>query len=90
MIRCHLPTLLERKGLRIAELARETGLNRSTITALCRNSATRVELPVVDRLCRYFGCRVGDLFEYVPDDSTDGGSGEISSGPPGTGRGIEP
>ena len=90
MIRCHLPALLEHTGLKIAEVACQTGLNRSTITALCRNSATRVELPVVDRLCRYFGCRVGDLFEYVPDDSTDEVSGGISSGPPGTGRGIGP
>ena len=90
MVRCHLSALLERKDLKIAEVARHTGLNRSTITALCRNSATRVELPVVDRLCFYFRCRVGDLFEYVPGDSTDEVSGEISSGPPGTGRGIGP
>ena len=90
MVRCHLSELLERRGVKIAELAREIGLNRSTITALCKNSATRVELPVVDRLCRYFGCRVGDLFEYVPGDSTDEVPGGISSGPPGTGRGIGP
>jgi putative transcriptional regulator len=68
MVRCHLTALIDRQGLKIAEVARSTGLNRSTITALCRNSATRVELPVIDRLCRYFECGVADLFEYVPND----------------------
>ena len=90
MICCHLPALLERKGLKIAELAREIGLNRSTITALCKNLATRVELPVVDRLCQYFGCSVGELFEYVPEKSGDQGSGGISNGSQRAGRGIEP
>lgn len=91
MVRCHLSVLLERKGLRIAELARETRLNRSTITALCKNSATRVELPVMDRLCCYFGCRVGDLFEYVPDESVSGpGSGGTHGGSRKPGRGFEP
>lgn len=68
MIRCHLSALMRRDQLRIAEVARLTGLNRSTITALCRNSATRVELPAVDRLCALFGCSVGELLEYVADD----------------------
>ena len=67
MIRCHLSTLMGRDKLRIADVSRRTGLNRSTITALYRETATRVDLPAVERLCRLFNCRVGDLFEYVPD-----------------------
>lgn len=67
MIRCHLPALMRRDNLRIADVARLTGLNRSTVTALCRDSATRIELPAVDRLCTLFRCGVGDLFEQVPD-----------------------
>lgn len=68
MIRCHLSTLMGRDKLRIAEVARRTGLNRSTITALHRETTTRVDLPAIERLCRLFSCNVGDLFEYVPDD----------------------
>ena len=66
MVRCHLSTLMGRDKLRIAEVARLTGINRSTITALYRETATRVELPVIERLCDLFQCRVGDLFEVVP------------------------
>ena len=68
MIRCHLSTLMHRDELRIADVARLTGLNRSTVTALYRNTATRIELPAVDRLCVLFRCSVGDLLEYVVDE----------------------
>ncbi len=67
MIRCHLSTLMGRDKLRVAEVARRTGLNRSTVTALYNETATRVELPAIEALCRLFRCEVGDLFELVDD-----------------------
>jgi putative transcriptional regulator len=68
MVRCHLSTLMGRAKLRIADVSKQTGLNRSTVTALYRESATRVDLPAIEKLCRLFQCQVGDLFEYVEDD----------------------
>ena len=56
-----------RNKLRIVDVARLTGLNRSTVTALYKEAATRVDLPAIDQLCRLFGCQVGDLFEHIPD-----------------------
>jgi len=53
--------------LKIADVARETGLNRSTITALYKETANRIELDAVDNLCRMFKCSVGDLFEFVDE-----------------------
>lgn len=69
MIRCHLSMLMDQNKLRIADVARLTGLNRSTITALHKETVTRIELPAVECLCALFKCKVGDLFEYVPDKS---------------------
>jgi len=66
MIRCHLSTLMGRDKLRISDVALRTGLNRSTVTALYNETATRVDLPSVERLCNLFHCQVGDLFEVVP------------------------
>jgi len=66
MLRCHLSTLMGRDKLRIADVARLSGLNRSTVTALYRETATRIELDAVERLCRLFHCSVGELFELVP------------------------
>lgn len=69
MIRCHLSSLMGRDKLNIADVARATGLNRSTVTALYRETATRVELPAIEQLCALFKCNVGDLLEVVPGGS---------------------
>ena len=72
MIRCHLSSLMGRDKLNIADVSRLTSLNRSTITALYRETATRIELPAIEQLCTLFKCSVGELLEVLPD--TDKGS----------------
>lgn len=65
MVRCYLSRLMGEHKLNIADVARETGLNRNTVTLLYKETASRVELDAVERLCRLFDCQVGDLFEIV-------------------------
>jgi putative transcriptional regulator len=57
-----------RHKLRISDVSRRTGLNRSTIAALYRETSTRIDLPAVELLCQLFNCQVGDIFEYIADD----------------------
>lgn len=64
MIRCHLSRLMGERKMKIADVARETGLNRNTVTLLYKETATRVELDTVERLCDLFECEVGELFEW--------------------------
>jgi len=70
MIRCHLSRLMGERKLKIVDVARATDLHRNTITLLYAEEAVRVDLDAIDRLCRYFGCAVGDLFEYMPTEAT--------------------
>lgn len=72
MMRCHLSSLMGRDKLNISDVARATGLNRSTITALYRETATRIELPAIEQLCVLFSCSVGDLLEVVPASTEKG------------------
>jgi putative transcriptional regulator len=67
MLRCHLSVLMERDKLCTSDVSRLTGLNRSTISALQKETMTRLDLTAIDALCRVFRCAVGELFEYVPD-----------------------
>jgi putative transcriptional regulator len=53
--------------MKISDVARETGLHRNTVTLLYKETATRVELDAIEKLCRLFNCQVSDLFEYMPD-----------------------
>lgn len=65
MIRCHLSRIMGEKKLKIADLARETGINRGTLTRLYKETAQRIEIEVLENLCHYFDCQVGELFEKV-------------------------
>lgn len=55
----------ERK-LKVVEVARMTGLHRNTITLLYEETAARVDLETIEKLCELFEVSVGELFEYVP------------------------
>lgn len=63
MVHCNIKEFLVAHRLTAAELARNIGVNRSTITALRDGTAARVELKTIEALCRHFGCTVGEMFE---------------------------
>ncbi len=71
MIRCHLSRLMGEHKMKIADVARETGLNRNTVTLLYKETANRLELDAIDKLCRLFQCEVGELLECVPDEGEE-------------------
>ena len=55
----------ERK-MKVIDVARETGLHRNTITLLYNETAARVDIDAMDKLCALFNVSVGDLFERLP------------------------
>jgi len=55
------------KKLKVVDVARMTGLHRNTITLLYDETAARVDLETIEKLCDLFKIKVGELFEYVPD-----------------------
>lgn len=57
----------ERRAVSLAEVARETGINRGVISGLANQSRSNTVTDNLDRLCRYFGCGLGDIAEYVED-----------------------
>ncbi len=67
MIKCHLSQLMGIHKQKVADVARATGLNRSTVTALYDEKATRIDLETIEKLCKHFGCEVGDLLEVIID-----------------------
>ena len=63
MTRCHLARMMGEDKMRIADVARETGLSRATLTLLYKETAQKVDLDAIEKLCLLFGCRIGDLLE---------------------------
>jgi putative transcriptional regulator len=73
MVRCHLSTLMGRDKLRISDVSRLTGLNRSTVSSLYKETATRLDVAAIDALCHLFRCSVGELLEHFPEHASDAG-----------------
>ena len=57
-------TQLGAKRLKIVDVARATGISRTTLTNLYYARNTTIGLETLDKLCAYFGCDVNDLFEF--------------------------
>ncbi|ANB67379.1 MULTISPECIES: helix-turn-helix domain-containing protein [Aeromonas] len=72
MIRCHLARMMGERKMRIADVARETGLSRATVTLLYKETAQKVDLDVIEQLCVLFDCTVGELLELVPTPNDQG------------------
>lgn len=68
MIKVHLSRLMGEHKLKISDVANATGLNRNTVTLLYSESAKRIDLDAIDRLCRFFNCQVSDLVEFRPNE----------------------
>ena len=67
MIKCHLSRIMGEKKLRVADVARAVGVHRNAITLLYEETATRVDIDTLNKLCAFLDCEIQDLFEYIPD-----------------------
>ena len=66
MIRCHLARLMGEHKMRISDVIRDTGLSRNTLTLMYKETAQKVDLEALDKLCDLFDCEVHELLEHVP------------------------
>ena len=55
------------KKFRVADVARALGVHRNAITLLYEETANRVDIDNIDKLCAFLDCGIQDLFEYMPD-----------------------
>ena len=68
MIKCHLSRLMGERKLKIADVAKDTGINRGTITRLYHETAVRVDFEVIELICRYLKCEIQELLEIRDDE----------------------
>ncbi len=76
MIRYRLRELMAEKGFRekrhitMGEISEKTGLNRSTLTKLANVIDYNCTSEVIDKLCNFFECEVGDLMVHIKDQNS--------------------
>lgn len=78
MIRFKLKEMLAEKAFRegkrinLDELSDATGVNKSTLSRISSVRGYNTTTDNIDKLCRFFGCSVDKLIEYVPDEEVIG------------------
>jgi DNA-binding Xre family transcriptional regulator len=61
VIRLRVSEMLEKRGQTLYWLWKETGVRYATLLKMQRGETTRLELPALEKLCRAFECKPGDL-----------------------------
>ena len=69
MIKCHLSRVLGERKLKISDVARDTGINRGTLTRMYHETLMRVDLETINTLCEYLSISVGELLEYQKNEN---------------------
>lgn len=59
--------LAQGQPLTLRDIAASSGVSYMAVQKLNSGRGSRVDYETLDRLCKYFGCGVGDLLEYVED-----------------------
>jgi putative transcriptional regulator len=57
----------ERRRLLLQEIAEHTGITRNTLSKVLHQHGVSMRTENLDRLCTYFGCRIEELVEHVPE-----------------------
>ncbi len=77
MIRFHLKELIadkefaEKRRITIGEIAKETGINRMTLSKIINHPGHSTVTDNIDKLCNYFDCRVEQLVTHIKECQDD-------------------
>lgn len=77
MIRFKIKELMAKKEfaegrrITIGEVASAAGIHRMTLSKMINQRGYNTSTENLGRLCAYFGCRVEELVEYVPEKAPE-------------------
>ena len=61
----------EGRRITLGEVAEATGITRTTLSRIANNRGYNTTTDNLDALCRYFGCELGELAEYVESSAEE-------------------
>lgn len=68
MIRIKVSELLGKHKMSRKNLSELTGIRPNTVSALYDETAKRLEVEMLDKMCKVFKCQISDILEFVPDE----------------------
>lgn len=67
MIKSNLAVLLAERKMRVADLVKETGINKSTLYKLYNDESVRIDFETIDKICSALNIQVGDLLIFTKE-----------------------
>ena len=58
----------EEHGISKYKIIKNCGVSATQLNSYCKNQITRVDLPVLARICDYLQCGIDNILEYIPDE----------------------
>lgn len=68
MIISNLAVLLAERKMKVADLVRSTGINKSTLHKLYNDESVRIDFETIDKICLALDVEVGDLLVFKKND----------------------
>jgi putative transcriptional regulator len=66
MIVIKLDDLIWERRTTADAIAKATGLGSTTISKLRNSKNVNININTLDKLCKYFDCKLTDLIDYIP------------------------
>ena len=57
----------KKKNISKYKLIKHCDVSHTQLNNYCNNKVSRIDLPVLARLCDYLECDIGDILKYVPE-----------------------
>lgn len=73
-VKIKLAKLIKDRKISKNKLSHRAEMQRSQINHYCSGEITRLDTAVLARLCTALGCKIDDLLEFVPKESTKNSS----------------
>lgn len=71
MIKIKVSELLGKHKMSRKKLSEITGIRPNTVSALYDETIKRLDVEMLNQLCKAFGCSISELLEYVPDEEKE-------------------
>lgn len=66
MLKNNFLEIITQKGIKITKVSKDTGISRTTLTALAYNTGKGIQFDTLDTLCGYLNILPTEFFSYIP------------------------
>lgn len=70
-IKINLERLIQESGMSKNKFSHRAEMQRTQLNHYCNNDVSRLDIDVLARICTVLECGIGDLLEFVPEQSAE-------------------